>query len=193
MSEENDSDNLSNNENDGSGIASDSEEQQRSQIREKLGTMSFEELLKMKENMGSKLYNKLLSGNQNTKRMVKIKRANKNRPQEISSKIRPKVLQRTLIVPKTKKKTVIHRDPRFDSLCGTFDKDKFRTDYKFVYDLQEKEREVLEKEEKLEQDIERKKKLKSAIQRLVSNGCYSINCFLKKCILEKQVCGKEEN
>lgn len=168
MSDVDDSENQTSGENETTENETDTEEQQRSEIRGKLATMSFEELLQMKEKMGSKLYNKILSGDQNTKKPIQIKRANKNRPQEISSKIRPKVLQRTIASSKSKKKIVQPRDPRFDSLYGTFDKDKFKSDYKFIYDLQEKEKEILVKEEKLEEDVEKKKKLKSAIQRLVS-------------------------
>lgn len=164
MSAAESSDNVSSDENQ-EEIERDTEDQQRSEIRGKLATMSFEELLKMKEKMGSKVYNKLLSGEEKPRKPLTIKRANKNRPQEISSKIRP---QRRIVVPKSKKQVVINRDPRFDALCGSFDKEKFESDYKFIYDLQEKEQKILEKEEKQEQDVEKKKKLKSAIQRLVS-------------------------
>lgn len=166
MSSKNSSNVHSSDEND-EEIESDTGEQQRSEIREELAAMTFEEILKIKEKMGSRLYNKLLSGDERTRKPLKIKRANKNRPQEISSKIRPKIIKKTLVTP-TKPKEVLHRDPRFDTLCGTFDKDKFQTDYKFIYDLQEKEQKLLEKEEKQEHNVERKKKLKSAIQRLVS-------------------------
>lgn len=164
------------NENPSDEFETDTEEQQRSEIRGKLATMSFEELLKMKEKIGSKFYNKMLSGNEKTRKPLKIKRANKNRPQEVSSKIKRKIIERTIVTPKTKQKIIQHRDPRFDGLCGTFDKEKFQIDYKFVYDLQEKEQKILEKEEKEEHDFERKKKLKSAIQRLVSiNKCNENN------------------
>lgn len=166
MSDKNDSDSNSNDENETLENENGIEAEQRTEIRGKLATMSFEELLQLKEKMGSKLYNKILSGDQNMRKPLKVKRANKNRPQEISSKIKPKVLQRTM--SSSEKKVVQPRDPRFDALYGTFDKDKFKNDYKFIYELQEKEKEILEKEEKLEEDVDRKKKLRSAIQRLVS-------------------------
>lgn len=148
----------------------DGEHMKRSKIREKLGTMSFEELLRMKEKMGSKLYNRMFRDGNKTKKLTNIKRANKNRPQEISSKIKPKIFQRNLSVKKERHNSIQFRDPRFDSLCGEFDKDKFKDDYKFIYDIQEKEKKILKEEEKLEQDVERKKSIKSAIQRLVSNS-----------------------
>lgn len=170
-------------------IESDNEEQERLEIRGKLGTMSFEELLKMKEEIGSKMYNKMLTGDNNTKKPIIFKRANKNRPQEISSKIKPKVLQRTLPKPKLKQKKLViqHRDPRFDPLCGEFDKDTFKDNYKFIYDLQEKEKQILIEEEKMEQDVDKKKKIKSAIQRLVScsNSLFIIkltDCFFCRTI-----------
>lgn len=169
MSSADSSDSHSSDENAADEIESNAEEHQRSEIRGKLSSMTFEELLKMKEKMGSLfIYNKMLSADEKTRKPLKIKRANKNRPQEISSKIRPKIIKRTVVAPKTEKKIIQHRDPRFDALCGTFDKERFQNDYKFIHDLQEKEQKMLEKEEKQEHDTERKKKLKSAIQRLVS-------------------------
>uniref|UniRef100_A0A7S1T2J7 rRNA biogenesis protein RRP36 n=1 Tax=Tetraselmis chuii TaxID=63592 RepID=A0A7S1T2J7_9CHLO len=59
------------------------------------------------------------------------KRANKNRPQEISSK-RP--VPRFREVFQASKREV--RDPRFESLCGSYSQDAFRKRYKFIYDEQ---------------------------------------------------------
>lgn len=181
MSKTAESDNYSSDEQKCSNSETDTEKQ-RSEIRDKLGTLSFEELLKMKEKMGSKLYNQMLFGNKNVKQAIKLKRANKNRPQELSSKIKPKFLQKTISTSKSKMKTVQYRDPRFDVLCGEFDKHKFNDDYKFIYDIQKQEKQILEQEEKVEKDIEKKKKLKSAIQRLVSNG---IKCLCENVIFSK--------
>ncbi|KAJ4783877.1 hypothetical protein LUZ62_035123 [Rhynchospora pubera] len=58
-------------------------------------------------------------------------RANKNRPMEVSSKIRPKKFREVVQVPKK-----VVRDPRFESLCGTLDTEGFRKRYNFLYDVQ---------------------------------------------------------
>lgn len=62
-------------------------EQERNSIREKISTLSFEDLLKMKEELGSKVYNETVFGKNESQRKGQVKRANKNRPREISSKL----------------------------------------------------------------------------------------------------------
>lgn len=57
------------------------------------------------------------------------KRANKNRPVEMSSK---KPVSRFREVIQAPKRVV--RDPRFESLCGNYEESKFKTSYKFLYD-----------------------------------------------------------
>ncbi|KAH7302668.1 hypothetical protein KP509_23G082000 [Ceratopteris richardii] len=59
------------------------------------------------------------------------KRANKNRPVEISSK---KPVSRFREVIQAPKKIV--RDPRFENLCGSYEESKFKASYKFLYDEQ---------------------------------------------------------
>merc|ERR1712080_720683 len=74
-----------------------------------------------------------------------FKRANKNRPREMSSK-----------------KT----DPRFDPLCGEFDEKIFRDSYKFVSDIKNDELNKLKKQLAEEEDPERKEKIKFLITRM---------------------------
>ncbi|KAJ8926008.1 hypothetical protein NQ315_009863 [Exocentrus adspersus] len=142
------------------------EEAERSKIREKLSTLSFEELLKMKEEMGAKLYEEAVFGAAPKKKLNRdFKRANKNRPREMSSKL--KHVKKELVsssAPATKK--YVARDPRFDPLCGEFDSKTFKSNYKFVNEIREREVKQLEKELKICTDPRRKKTVKLLIQRM---------------------------
>ncbi|VEN56719.1 unnamed protein product [Callosobruchus maculatus] len=141
-------------------------EDDRQNIRSKISGLSFEDLLKMKEEMGAKLYNETVLGVKKKKIKTDYKRANKNRPRELSSKIRPKILKRELNqnVPTVKKSRP--RDPRFDPLCGQFDAKTFKSDYKFVHDIRIKEKKQLEKELKSCSDPIRQQQIKKLIQRI---------------------------
>ena len=97
-----------------------SEEAERKAIQEELSALSFEELQKLKEKLGSKKFNQTLRGKAETrgepeKKEQNFKRANKNRPREMSSKCRKLESKVAIQVPK-----VFKNDPRFDSLCGEF-------------------------------------------------------------------------
>lgn len=144
----------------------DAEKTERAKICEKLSTLSFEDLLKMKEQMGSKLYNETVFGTSKKKPKNDFKRANKNRPREISSKL--KYFKQELnnsVVPRPKKS--LPRDPRFDPLCGQFDDKIFKSNYNFINGMRHKEIKQLEKELKSCTDQERKKTIKMLIQRMV--------------------------
>lgn len=93
------------------------EDAERQAIRQELSNLSFEELQKLKEKIGSKKFNKTLNGNnKKTEPAVRdFKRANPNRPREMSSKSRKVEVRQVFQVPK-----VFKNDPRFDSLCGEF-------------------------------------------------------------------------
>ncbi|CAH1955465.1 unnamed protein product [Acanthoscelides obtectus] len=142
-------------------------EEVRRNIRSKISTLSFEDLLKMKEEMGAKLYNETVLGVKKKKIKTDYKRANKNRPRELSSKIRPKQLNRVLnqssapMIEQNKP-----RDPRFDPLCGQFDARTFKSDYKFVHDIRLEEKKQLEKELKSCTDPSRQQIIKKLIQRI---------------------------
>ncbi|MCO5583824.1 hypothetical protein L7F22_037739 [Adiantum nelumboides] len=79
------------------------------------------------------------------------KRANKNRPVELSSK---KPVGRFREVIQAPKRVV--RDPRFENLCGSYEESKFKTSYKFLYD------EELPAEKKRLQELLRKEKSSEA-------------------------------
>lgn len=117
----------------------------------------------MKEKIGSKLYNETVFQNKSKTIQKTFKRANKNRPREMSSK-RPVKLENNVLPVKK----VLNRDPRFEPMCGTFDKTSFKKDYKFVNDLRKKEKSQLEKQLKETTDPEEKNNIKFVLQRLVS-------------------------
>lgn len=135
--------------------------------------MPFSELIKLKEKLGSKVYNEAMFGaNANDKRKrrapkVEYKRENKNRPRELSSKKQVPMLGMT----KSKSKRIENdgpRDPRFDSRCGEFDRARFKEDYEFVNEIRQKE--AVELKQRLKQlgsgDTEEKKKVKLLLQRM---------------------------
>lgn len=126
--------------------------------------MSFEDLQKLKEKLGTKVYNESIFGKRNKKRLTettKFKRDNKNRPREISSK-KPTPICKEL----TQVKKFAARDPRFDSLCGTFNEKAFKHSYSFINQLRENDLVKLKKELKETTDLKTVKKIKYLIQRL---------------------------
>lgn len=139
----------------------------QSKIREELSSMSFEDLIKLKQKLGAKVYNATVFGNgDRTKRPVKkeFKRENKNRPREMSSK-RPVPLlgnEKT----KTSESTTTVRDPRFDPKCGEFNATKFKENFSFVADIKAKELSELKSQLKESDDPKEIKKLKFLIQRM---------------------------
>ena len=80
--------------------------------------MSIEEIQKLKEKIGLKLYNQALGLEKNKKR-EKFVRENKNRPREISSK--KKVGRFREVVPVSFEHKLEKRDPRFEASSGDFD------------------------------------------------------------------------
>lgn len=122
--------------------------------------MSFQDLQKLKEKLGTKVYNAAMFGAKKTK-LTKFKRANKNRPREESAK---KQVPRFKEVVTVKKKVI--RDPRFDSLCGTYNEKAFKNSYSFLSQVRENDLQSLKKELETEEDPKRIKKIKYLIQRL---------------------------
>lgn len=125
--------------------------------------MSFEDLQKLKEKLGTKVYNETIFGKRSKKKTerAEFKRENKNRPREMSAK-KPVARYKEL----TRVKKVVSRDPRFDSLCGTFDEKAFKHSYAFINKLRENDLKTLQKELKETTDLKVIKKIKYLIQRL---------------------------
>ncbi|KAK2579054.1 hypothetical protein KPH14_002844 [Odynerus spinipes] len=136
------------------------EEKDQDEIRAQLSQMSFEDLQKLKEKLGTKVYNETIFGTRKSTQ-VTFKRENKNRPREMSAK---KQVPRFREVIQVKKH--IPRDPRFDSLCGTFNEKAFKNAYSFVNKLRENDLAALKTELHKADDEKRIKKIKYLIQRL---------------------------
>lgn len=139
--------------------------------------MSFAELLALKEELGSKVYNEAIFGNEssavakqrrkNSKRNIEFKRENKNRPREISAKKQVPLL--STVKKSTASNSTGPRDPRFDTNCGEFNRDKFKEDYSFVNEIREKEITELKsqlKHLKGAEASEEKQKIKTVLQRM---------------------------
>ena len=133
--------------------------------------MTIEEILALKEKIGSKLFDKGLGLNQPSKSSSlskdKFKRENKNRPrmEPIAKKPVNKKMDHIVGVKSSNKKDI--RDPRFDPLCGEFDEKIFKTSFKFVDEIKQKELVELKKELKTEEDPERISQINYLIQRMV--------------------------
>merc|ERR1719242_1750240 len=93
-----------------------------------------------------------------------MKRENKNRPREMSSKKTVKRFRDVVGLSAALKSE--KRDPRFDNMCGEFDEKIHRDAYKFVEDIKSKELDVLKDELKTENEPERIEQIKYLIQRI---------------------------
>nr|CAG4644329.1 EOG090X0E8U [Lepidurus arcticus] len=134
---------------------------ERTEIRKELSTLSFEELQKLKQRIGCKKYQEAMHGKQNDVQ-EEFFRANKNRPREASSKakLRPNQPLANTVKPRAP------RDPRFDPLCGEYKERSFRNRYDFINEMRMKELGQLQKELREEENPKRKEKVKYLIQRL---------------------------
>ncbi|CAL7949791.1 unnamed protein product [Xylocopa violacea] len=136
------------------------EDADEAQIKSELAQMSFEDLQKLKEKIGTKMYNDVLFGPRKVKK-VEFKRENKNRPREMSAK---KPVSRFREVIHVKKHFL--RDPRFDSLCGRFDPKQFKKDYAFLNNIRQNDLKNLEKQLEETNDPKMIKKIEYLIKRL---------------------------
>ncbi|XP_076299546.1 ribosomal RNA processing protein 36 homolog [Lasioglossum baleicum] len=136
------------------------EDKDQNQIRAELSQMSFEDLQKLKEKLGTKVYNAALFGPKKV-RKIEFKRENRNRPREMSAK-KPVARFREIVHAKKN----IPRDPRFDSLCGTFSSKQFKKAYGFLSEVKENDIKKLKKELQETEDPKMIKKIKYLIQRL---------------------------
>ncbi|KAL3693034.1 hypothetical protein R1sor_006685 [Riccia sorocarpa] len=93
-------------------------------IQDQVADIPFEELQKAKSDGRTALFSR------NNKKLD-TKRANKNRPMETTSKKPVGRFREVIQAPKR-----VIRDPRFESLCGNFDENRFKSAYKFLYDEQ---------------------------------------------------------
>ncbi|KAI8484757.1 rRNA biogenesis protein rrp36 [Branchiostoma belcheri] len=131
-------------------------------MKKELSTMSFEDIQRLRDKIGTKTYNQALHGSNSKRDQSKVfKRVNKNRPVEMSSKIPPPRIRQ--VVPVKKK---IHRDPRFDDLSGEYDEKIFEKSYSFLDPMKAREKKYLEKQLRKEKDEDRRRKIQQLIRKM---------------------------
>ncbi|CAL8464266.1 g3801 [Coccomyxa elongata] len=127
-------------------------------------SLTFEQLEALRRDGGlsHQAMKSLLRKQKEKEKNRSFKRENKNRPMEMSSK-RP-VPRLREVVQVTKKET---RDPRFDSLSGALQPDRFRKQYAFLYDEQlPAEREELKATLQKAKAVDKKKELQAQLTRV---------------------------
>ncbi|XP_049428148.1 ribosomal RNA processing protein 36 homolog [Epinephelus fuscoguttatus] len=139
-----------------------SEIQTRDDIKKELSNMSFEDIMKLQNKVGTKVYNEVAYGSDKSQRTGKKKRLNKNRPMEISAKKPAPFLRQVVSV---RKPTL--RDPRFDDLSGEYKPEIFEKTYKFINDIRHREKEIVLKQlKKTKKNNQRKEKLQFLLKRM---------------------------
>ncbi|XP_011842135.1 PREDICTED: ribosomal RNA processing protein 36 homolog [Mandrillus leucophaeus] len=128
--------------------------------------MSFEELLELQSQVGTKTYKQLVAGNSPKKQgsrppIQNACVADKHRPLEMSAKIRVPFLRQ--VVPISKK---VARDPRFDDLSGEYNPEVFDKTYQFLNDIRAKEKELVKKQLKKHRSGKEHEKLQQLLQRM---------------------------
>lgn len=155
-------------------------------IRNDLAQTTFEDLLAMRDKLGTKVYRdsvlKKLSGSgaaggeqptSNNKDKQASRQASK--PKSAKSISAPKPKSQPIVanskrletkhnfailpVPSLATKAKTFRDPRFESTSGTFQADKFEDNYRFLSSMKKRELEVLQKRLKRTKSPEEKAKL----------------------------------
>ncbi|XP_003459898.1 ribosomal RNA processing protein 36 homolog [Oreochromis niloticus] len=138
------------------------EVQTKKDIRKELSNMSFENIVKLQNQVGTKVYNTVAYGSNRSHEASKNKRLNKNRPVEISAKKPAPFLRQVIPV---KKPTL--RDPRFDDLSGEYKPEIFEKTYKFINDIRDKEKEIVQKKlKRIKKYNQKKEKLQFLLKRM---------------------------
>ncbi|MEQ2303525.1 hypothetical protein AMECASPLE_017834 [Ameca splendens] len=131
-------------------------------IRTELCSMSFEEIMKLQQQVGTKVFNEVAYNRKKCQEVSNKKRLNKNRPMEISAKKPPSFLRQVIPVKKSTR-----RDPRFDSLSGEYKPEIFEMTYKFINDLKHREKEIIKRQlKKTKNTSQRKERLQFLLRRL---------------------------
>lgn len=131
-----------------------------------LKKLSLEELRKLKEQIGNEIYKNTSTKKSNLINKT-VKRENKNRPSEISSKIESlNPVKKIKPAIKTVAEEPKRIDPRFDSLYGEFDKRIFDRNYKFLDGVKHKEKKKLQKKLKQKGPNENNDQVKLLLQRM---------------------------
>jgi len=142
------------------GVQSEEENEYKSILYE----LPFEDRSQIQkyDNSYDQIKNASLLFKDETKRLSKLQKERKrtaSMPPELSAKL--PVSRKRVVVPVTKK---IIRDPRFDSLSGTFNEDLFKKTYGFLHELRGEEKEILRKQITTEKDPDMKQKLERGLE-----------------------------
>ncbi|KAJ7341198.1 hypothetical protein JRQ81_005030 [Phrynocephalus forsythii] len=135
----------------------------RSDLTKELSSVPFEELLQLRNQVGTKAYHQMATGKRTTNAKIPEKRQcpSKNRPLEISAK-KPVSFLRQVVSAKKK----VPRDPRFDDLSGEYKPEVFEKTYGFLNDIRKKEKEMVQKQLKKSRNTEQKNKLEQLLKRM---------------------------
>ncbi|KAH8383993.1 hypothetical protein KR009_011619 [Drosophila setifemur] len=165
------------------------EDESQNAIREDLKGMTFEEIMKLKEELGAKVYKEAVLGAssskiQKPKSKTDLKRLNKNRPREMSTRRQDPFLgaeQRT-----ERKKANEIRDPRFDEKSGAYNADTFKKNYQFVSKIRDKEVIRLKKQLDREHGDEERDNIKHTMLRLINKNVEDRRWHSKQNLLKQE-------
>ncbi|KAG6936677.1 ribosomal RNA processing 36 [Chelydra serpentina] len=134
-----------------------------SDTKRELSLMSFEELLQLRNSVGTKAYQRMTSGKKplNHRKPRTKQRPSKQGPLEISAKKPVPFLRQVITVKKA-----VQRDPRFDDLSGEYNPEIFEKTYSFLDGLKKREKEIVQKQLKKSQNVEQREKLQQLLKRM---------------------------
>lgn len=153
--------------------------------------MTFEEIMKLKEELGAKVYKEAVLGVDSAKKSKakkdpkEFKRLNKNRPREQTAKRQVPFLGVEMRVKRKKEEDTI-RDPRFDERAGEYDVKKFKEHYQFVSAIREKEVHHLKRQLNRVADDDEKVELKKTMQRLINKNVEDKKWHKKQELLKQE-------
>ena len=129
-----------------------------------LSEVTLGELQTIQTKIGSKKFDVVLQSESSHVKKKPTKRANKNRPREMSSK-KPVTQFREVVELKKKEQRL---DPRFDEQTGTLNKEMFKKAYGFLDAIQQREMQVLQKTAKKTRNPNTKERAQRLLQRMES-------------------------
>eukprot|EP00118_Oscarella_pearsei_P027950 m.311429 g.311429 ORF g.311429 m.311429 type:complete len:244 (+) comp69515_c0_seq1:33-764(+) len=132
------------------------------QLKAQIGAKKYKETVEKKMMEASTVYQPDNETNREEKkasRKKSFKRANKNRPREMSSKA-PVRKMREVTLPKSKKE---RRDPRFDDQSGHLNMDLFKKSYAFIDEQKVEERKLIKKFIGKTKNVAKKEELSSLL------------------------------
>ncbi|XP_042305029.1 ribosomal RNA processing protein 36 homolog [Sceloporus undulatus] len=135
----------------------------KTDLTKELSSMSFEEILQLRNQVGMKAYQRMTSEKRapSSKKPEKRQWPSKDRPLEISAKKPVSFLRKVVLVKKK-----VPRDPRFDDLSGEYKPEVFEKTYGFLNDIRKKEKEIVQKQLKKSKNVDQQTKLQQLLKRM---------------------------